>query len=57
MPLSTIDYRDDDMRLPFIIKARVNKFTVSSLAVHNTTIAEYSTFNAFIRAMLKEGNL
>ena len=55
----SIPYTDDDMRLPFFIKNRVNRFTSSLFLSVRFGIKrkESLTFNAFIRRMLREGKL
>ena len=58
MPNSTINYTDDDMKLPFLIRHRVDKFRMSNkLKKYVKELENSSTSHAFFRKMHRDGYL
>lgn len=58
MPVSSICYTDDDMKLPFIISPRIAKFNLQSYLDRNIQeVDNFSSCNALIRSMIRKGKI
>lgn len=51
------DFSGEDAKLPYPIKQRVNDFNVSTLHYHPEVLKQFSSFNALVRAMARDGHL